>query len=166
MQPQKSFYVTDWLNKRAKLTPDKLALSDVASGAEITYSQWNANANQTANFLLELGVRRGDRVAVYATNSLAYLDIWMACGKIGAILQNVNWRLTVSEIKQLVADAAPTLLIYSAEFVEQVNGLRPIVSSVQHFVTIDATLAAPSDVAFTGRDACADLLLTTPELHP
>lgn len=38
-------------------------------------------------------------MAVYPTNSLEYLDIWMACGKIGAILQNLNWRLTSIERK-------------------------------------------------------------------
>src|SRR5258708_4419234 len=124
MEPQKSFYVADWLHKRATLSPERIALEDAATGTEISYRQWNVSANRTANWLHSLGVARGDRVAIYAGNSLAYLDIWQACGKIGVILQNVNWRLTVTEIAQLIQDAAPTILCYSGEFTEAVNKLR------------------------------------------
>ena len=94
VEPQKSFYVADFLEKRAMLTPHRPALHDTATGRDLTYGEWNARANQAANFLRALGVGAGDRVCVYACNSLDYLDVWQACGKIGAILQNVNWRLT------------------------------------------------------------------------
>ena len=65
---QLSHYATDWLDKRARLTPDRVALIDYASGEETTYSQWNERANRTANFLRSLGVGKGDRVAVYSSN--------------------------------------------------------------------------------------------------
>lgn len=96
---QKSLYITDFLQRRAQLTPDRLAIRDTITGRDLTYAAWNAQVNQTANFLRALGIERGDRVAVYATNSMAYLDVWMACGKIGAILQNLNWRLTPAELR-------------------------------------------------------------------
>ena len=41
---------------------------------------------------------KGDRVAVLAHNSVEYLDLWFACGKLGAILQTLNWRLTPREL--------------------------------------------------------------------
>ena len=131
---QKSHYVTDWLDRRAKLSPERIALEDAATGREISYREWNAAANRTANYLRALGVERGDRVAVYATNSIDYLDVWMACGKIGAILQNLNWRLTVTELQLLLEDAAPVVLIYSDEYRQQVEQLRPQLASVRHFV--------------------------------
>ena len=74
----------------------------------MTYAAWNAQANQTANFLREPGRRpRATAWPCYATNSMPYLDIWMACGKIGAILQNLNWRLAPAEIEGLIRDADP-----------------------------------------------------------
>ncbi|MFQ5709826.1 MAG: AMP-binding protein [bacterium] len=124
MNPQKSHYVTDWLDKRAKLTRERIALQDVVSGQEITYAEWNAQANCTANFLGSLGVQKSDRVSVYSTNCVEYLDILFACGKLGAILHNLNRRLTVHELKGIIADAEPTILIYSSEWREQVNALR------------------------------------------
>ncbi|MCC7206010.1 MAG: AMP-binding protein, partial [Anaerolineae bacterium] len=79
MELQKSFYVPDFLEKRADLSPGRVALHEAATGRELTYAEWNARANQAANFLRALGVGVGDRVCVYACNSLDYLDVWQAC---------------------------------------------------------------------------------------
>jgi len=87
---QQSHFVTDWLDKRSKLTPDQVALIDYASGSETTFAEWNERANRTANFLKSLGVSKGDRVAVYASNRSEYLDLFWAAPKIGAMLQNLN----------------------------------------------------------------------------
>ena len=85
--------IGDWLGRRAMLSPDKVALIDTIRGGQaITYRMWNLAANRTAGFLRELGVTKGDRVAVLAPNRVEYLDLWFACGKLGAILQALNWR--------------------------------------------------------------------------
>ncbi|HEU4535934.1 MAG TPA: AMP-binding protein, partial [Polyangiaceae bacterium] len=84
MEPQKSFFITDFLGRRASLSPERVALTDAASGRRVTYAEWDAAANRTANLLRSLGVGAGDRVAVYAGNCVEYLDIWMACAKAGA----------------------------------------------------------------------------------
>lgn len=149
---QKSLYVTDFLERRAQLSPERLAIRDAISGADITYAAWHAQVSRTANYLRALGVGVGDRVAVCATNSLAYLDLWMACGTSGAILQTLNWRLTSAELGNLIRDAAPTVLVYSGEFTESVNRLRSQVPSVRHFIALDA-LADPADRSLAERDA-------------
>jgi fatty-acyl-CoA synthase len=139
---QKSFYITDFLQRRAQLTPERLAIRDTITSRDLTYAAWNAQVNQTANYLRDLGVQPGDRVAVYATNSLPYLDVWMACGKIGAILQNLNWRLNPAELQRLILDAAPVVLLYSRDFTDQVDRLRPHLTSVRHILAFDHVFAA------------------------
>ena len=67
---QLSHYVTDWLDKRARLTPDRVALIDYTTGAETTFAAWNERVNRTANYLRSLSVGKGDLVAVYAMNRL------------------------------------------------------------------------------------------------
>ncbi len=163
MESQKSFFVPDFLDKRARLSPQRIALHDATTGRELTYAAWNAAANRTANFLRGLGIGRGDRVAVYATNGPEYLDVWMACGKLGAILQNVNWRLNVHELQALIQDAAPRVLAYSEEFIEPINQLRPELPGVQHYVAFGAA-AQQDDRSFSERDACADTLTDRPDL--
>ena len=79
---QPSHFVTDWLDKRARLTPDRIALIDNPTGRETTFAEWNDRANRTANYLRSLGVSKGDRVAVYASNRIEYLDLFWAAPKI------------------------------------------------------------------------------------
>ena len=119
-------HIGDWLSRREQLTPNKVALVDMIDGGRpITYREWNRAANRTANFLRErFGVKKGDRVAVLATNCVEYLNLWFACGKLGAILQTLNWRLTVGELAGLVADATPTVLFYGPDFAAQAESLQ------------------------------------------
>lgn len=119
-------HIGDWLARREMLTPNKVALIDTVGGnRRITYREWNRAANRMANWLSErFGVKKGDRVAVLAMNCVEYLDLWFACGKLGAILQTLNWRLTPAELAGLIVDASPAVLIYGREFSPQVNALQ------------------------------------------
>ncbi len=130
-------FIGDWLGKRAVLSPHKVALIDTLTNRSITYRQWNEQANRTANYLRDvLGVQKGDRVAILAMNCVEYLDVWLACGKLGAILQNLNWRLTVHELQGVMRDAAPSVLIYGHDFVKTVAELAPAIPSLRHFVAL------------------------------
>jgi len=164
MIPQTSHYTTDWLEKRAQLTPDRVALVEGLGGPEITFSAWNDRVNQTANFVRSLGVKKGDRVSVYASNCSEYLDLFWAAGKIGFILHNLNWRLTVHEMRQIVADAASVVLFYSDDWAAQVDQLRPDLTTVRHVVAFsdpDAT----DDRSFTERKEHGRELAGRPELE-
>lgn len=151
-------YIGDWLMRRADLTPHKVALLDAADNLRpITYRQWHANISRTARLFVErFRIQRGDRVAVLAMNCVAYLDTWFACGKLGAILQNLNWRLTAAELAGLIADAEPTILIYGPDFVDQVRTLRNTGVAVQGVALDPDRRADPGDAAFTERDAYPD----------
>ncbi len=164
MDPQKSFYVTDWLDKRAKLSPERIGLHDLASGKDFTFAEWNAQANRTANYLRRLGVEKGERVSVYASNDIEYLDLLFACGKLGAILHNLNWRLTVFELKGLIADAEPKVLFYSSEWREHVNELRASLSSVRHVIALEQPAHA-NDKLFAEREECSATMADRPDLH-
>ncbi len=150
-------YIGDWLGRREMLTPDKVALVDTLhAGQNITYRQWNRSANRTANFLRErLGVTKGDRVAVLAMNCVAYLDVWFALDKLGAVLQNLNWRLTPSELTQLILDATPKALIYGSEFTSHVGEMRRHLRCVEHYVALDEK-AAEGDLTLQERSSFAD----------
>ncbi|NJN68406.1 MAG: long-chain fatty acid--CoA ligase [Chloroflexaceae bacterium] len=132
----------DWLSRRARLTPRRVALIDASTGQQITYAEWNRRANQVAHALHHLGLRKGDRVAVLATNSLEYLDILFACQKSGCVLQALNWRLAPAELEKLIQVAAPRLLIYSQNMTTRVTEICAHASMVvEHQVVIgDATL--------------------------
>ena len=111
-------YIGDWLERGERYWPDAPAVADVAKGGagRFTYRQLNRRANQLANYLTTLGVRRGDRVGMLALNGVEFLDAFFACGKLGAIFVPYNWRSHWRELVDLMADTQPTALIYSDEF--------------------------------------------------
>ena len=164
MAAQKSSYVTDWLEKRAQLSPERIGLHELASGKDFSFAEWNAQANRAANYLRRLGVEKGDRVSVYASNCVAFLELFFACGKLGAILHNLNWRLTVFELQGIIADAQPKVLFYSSDWREQVHELRPALASVQHVIAFDQ-LAHSNDKLFAEREDCSSTLTERSDLH-
>ncbi len=153
MWPQTSAFYPDILAKRSRLSPYRTALRDTLTGQRLTFQAWEERVCQTANFLQErCEIQPGDRIAVYAINSLEYLDLWMACTKVGAILQNLNWRLTTAELLPLILDAQPKVMCYSADFATQITALRPQLPLIKHWIALDAP-ADPSDLLFSRRES-------------
>ncbi|NNE95082.1 MAG: AMP-binding protein, partial [Acidimicrobiales bacterium] len=157
-----STYVADWLDKRAKLTPDRVGLVEGVGGTEITFREWNERVNRTANYLRSLGVQQGDRVSVYASNCVEYLDVFWAAVKVGFILHNLNWRLTVHELGPIVADAEPVVLLYSEEWRAHVDEVRPSFTTTRHVVAFGEP--GPDDRSFADRDNMSGVLDGRPEL--
>jgi len=150
---QSSHFVPDWLAKRASLTPGRIGLTDTMDGSEITYADWNTRVDRTANHLLSLGVGKGDVVSAYSGNRAEYIDLFLACGKIGAILHNLNWRLTVHELTGIVAEAEPLVFVYSGEWAEQTDQLEPAMKTVRHVLAFDDPRDGES--AFAEREAAS-----------
>ncbi|MCP4204155.1 MAG: long-chain fatty acid--CoA ligase [bacterium] len=167
MIPQTSHYVTDWLGKRAGLTPDRVGLIEGLGGPKITYAAWNARVNRSANYLRSLGVEEGDLVSVYSSNCPEFVDLFWAVGKIGAILHNLNWRLTVHELREIVADAEPVMLFYSPDWQSQVEELRPSFESIREVIAFGEP--APGERSFSERELQPEQLDGLPQLtldHP
>jgi fatty-acyl-CoA synthase len=144
-------YATDWLARRAQLTPERIAIIDRTNGTQTTYAQWNERANRTARLLQQLGVGKGDRVAVYSSNCAEYLDLFWAAPKIGAVLQNLNWRLTVHELQGIVASGGPKVFIYGPAWREQARRLKPSFTTVGQVVALGDP--DPGELGLAERDA-------------
>ncbi|MCP4417939.1 MAG: long-chain fatty acid--CoA ligase [Chloroflexi bacterium] len=154
-------YHFDWIKRHAERTPDKLALVDAHSGRQFTYAQFNARANRLGSFLRdELGIQQGDRVSILAQNSSDYFEALFACGKIGAILNTLNWRLAAPELAYILEDCTPRVMIYEPEFADVVDALRDHISCEAFILMADESsesewryedaLAAGSPTDFEG----------------
>ena len=100
-----------WLTKHALLNGSRTAL--VAQHEERTYGQLHSRTNRLAASLYETGVRRGDRVAILATNSIEYLETLFAVSKLAAVLVPLNWRLSADEIAFNLSDSGSRVLVHS-----------------------------------------------------
>ncbi len=97
------------LDRQAQARPHKIAV--VAGAQQRTYRQLNQRANQLANALFRLGIKKGDRVGVLLPNVVEYIEIYFALAKLGAIMVLVNWRQGHEEIRFVLQDADACALI-------------------------------------------------------
>ena len=120
-------YIGDYLARRELYSPDKLAFIDAGKSPEwrLTYRQANQRANRLANWLKGKGIAKGDRVAILARDGYEHLDLFFACGKLGAIHTALNWRLHWQELLDIFRHTTPKLLVFSNDFKEGVSQLGP-----------------------------------------
>jgi fatty-acyl-CoA synthase len=104
------------LAERARVTPDKLALICVESGARLTYAELNAGAERAAAMLADRGIGKGDRFGILAHNSIEYLELFFAAGKSGAIVVPLSTRATDHELNAIIRDSEMTWLYRGPEF--------------------------------------------------
>jgi fatty-acyl-CoA synthase len=114
--------LSDLIERNAAFTPDRLALR--FEGADLSYGAFAARIAAVARGLQrECGVRRGDRVALLATNHPDYLVLLFACARLGAMLVPLNWRLAIPELAFVLGDATPSVLFAGAEFADALAAL-------------------------------------------
>jgi fatty-acyl-CoA synthase len=107
--------VFDIAAKRAALTPDRVAFTEIESGARRTYTELDDRVGRCTAVLRRLGVAPGDRVAILSHNDIAFFELLLACGRAGAILVPLNWRQPVPELLPILKDCAPKLLLADVE---------------------------------------------------
>ncbi|TPQ42690.1 acid--CoA ligase [Bradyrhizobium guangdongense] len=103
------------IDRNAAFAPDKSAIR--FEGASLSYAALAARIEQTAAALkTELGVGRGDRVAILSLNRPDYLVLLYACARLGAMLVPLNWRLAVAEQIFILSDASIKVLMLEQAF--------------------------------------------------
>lgn len=117
----------DLLGERARLTPDKPALVDVATGLRLTYGELDARVSAASHVLgAGLGLVKGDRLGLLAGNSVEYVELFCAAARTGVILVPLNSRLTAVEIAEIARDASPRMLVVDASHAAVIDGLPPV----------------------------------------
>ena len=105
-----------------RAAPDRVALVDRARGGRQTYAQLDAAADRWAGVLRARGIGRGSIVAALAGNRGEVVELFFACGRVGAALLPLNWRLSPAELAPILADARPDLLVGEARFRAKAEG--------------------------------------------
>jgi fatty-acyl-CoA synthase len=106
----------DSLRFWSKISPGRTALVDRTRGTRQSYLELSAAADRWAGLLRAKGVKRGDRIAVVAGNRHEVVELFFACGRVGAALVPLNWRLAPVELRAIIQHAQPMLLIGEGRF--------------------------------------------------
>jgi malonyl-CoA/methylmalonyl-CoA synthetase len=85
------------------------------AGAEYTFGELDARSNRVAHALQARGLAQGDRLGVYLANCIEFIDLYLACVKLGVIFVPVNILYREREISHILSDAEPKLFLTDAE---------------------------------------------------
>ncbi|HXM82981.1 MAG TPA: AMP-binding protein [Burkholderiales bacterium] len=99
----------DYILHSARRLSDKVAL--VCMKQRITYGELNARSNALAHSLVAAGVRRGDRVVVFADNTVETVVSFWAVLKANAVVSIVNPLTKSDKLSYLLGDCRPAALI-------------------------------------------------------
>ena len=87
------------LDATARAYPNALALVSCHQGERFNYAELRSVVEQFARGLLHLGIQKGDRVGIWATNCSQWIITQFATATIGAILVNINPAYRAYELK-------------------------------------------------------------------
>ena len=119
----------DWNRARR---PDKEAL--VHGARRFTYAQLDDEVHACAAGMLDIGLGRGDIVAILAENSWRYVVEMLAAARIGAAFLPLNWRLHERELTYIVGHSGARCLITDTRFIEQARTVSDNLDIVERVV--------------------------------
>ncbi|WP_448808531.1 AMP-binding protein [Agromyces bauzanensis] len=117
----KANYGEAW-RRIAQAVPDRTAVITVGEG-RLDYRAFDEAAARLAGFLVERGVRAGDKVAIDLHNRPEWVITLYAALKIGAAPVPINFRYRAAEVDALLQDSDAAVLVYPATLAEVVADL-------------------------------------------
>src|SRR5205085_12686725 len=135
--------LADMVRQQGAARPDRIAIR--FEGRSISYGDLDRRANQVANALIAAGIRRQSRIALLASYSLAFFELWFGAAKIDAVLVPVNFRLAPPEIAFVVNDAKAELLFVSPDFYPAVEKIALELKTVRATIALAAGHSAWPD---------------------
>lgn len=122
------------LTKSARTYPNNLAIAH--GQRRLTYAEFNARVNRLANALREMGIQRGDNVAILQYNYPETLESIFACFKAGYGTVPINFRLHPKEFAFIIDHSEAKAVIISSEFNDTILGIRSQIPKVINFITL------------------------------
>jgi fatty-acyl-CoA synthase len=101
-----------------------------------TYRTFRERIGQLASGLSQIGVKRGDVVAVLDWDSHRYHECYFAVPMMGAVLQTVNLTLAPEQLVFALNDAGPSTVLVNADFLPLVEKLADKLQTVRKFVLL------------------------------
>jgi acyl-CoA synthetase (AMP-forming)/AMP-acid ligase II len=126
----------EFLTISVSIVPEREAL--VCNSTRLTYLQVQERVNRLANALMDLGVERGQKVAVMALNCHRYIETYYACAKLGAVFVPLNYRAKREELTYMVNNSEASIFFVGERYLELIAAIRPDLRGVRHFICYDA----------------------------
>ncbi|MGH8741336.1 MAG: class I adenylate-forming enzyme family protein [Burkholderiales bacterium] len=130
--------------------PEKTALHWLDRDRRLTYAEAAAGMERVAAGLAALGVKKGDRVGIFAHNGLDYVLAMFGAWRLGAISAHINVQYA-DTLDYYLADCTPSVLIYTGDHLPTIQRHRAGAKSVKHYICMDG----PQDGALAWNEVFA-----------
>jgi fatty-acyl-CoA synthase len=124
--------LTDFLDRAVELYGSKIALIDDVK--RLTYKQLNERVNQLSRGLEELGIRKGDKVAYLAPNTIEMLEGFYGVFQVGAIMTPLNTRLKSADYQFILTHSESKVLFVDEELYPLVAPILSEVPGLKHII--------------------------------
>ena len=138
--------MADFLSAYALVQTDKIAMVDDRPDGTVisrTFGELNAQSNQLANVLLELGVRPGESKVVWCgQNSIGLVLMINAARKLGVTAVPLNYRLSDEEATYVTDHSDANIVYVDVEFAPMFQRIRAQLPKVDHILVFDGAASA------------------------
>jgi len=175
--------LADYVARYARERPDRTALIEHDTGAEISWAAFDRSVDAVAATLLDLGLKPGDVLATSLPFTKEHVYLLFACFRTGVVAAPLDLRLRPREIEQAFARMDPEAYVFlgrpsMVEFAPAVASLMDTNPGVKHWIQVQreaeglvpgarhvaawlsAVQAAAADPSTSGRVAAARKTLT------
>lgn len=122
----------DLLARNARFCPNQIGL--IFENSRWTWDELNSRAVRFASALLDLGLQRGDRVAIYAKNSNQWVEALFGLAQVGLVSVTVNYRLTSKEVAFIVEDSGAKAIICDESTERNALEVQSKIGDLKHLV--------------------------------
>lgn len=124
-----TFY--DLISQNAMSYKDQPAWYESRDERLLTFFEYKHEVDQLAAGLQQSGIKKGDRIGVFAQNSFEYFVLYGAAAALGAIMLPINWRLSPEEVAFNLNDCEPVILFVDPDLHEIIAAIQDQLSSIQ-----------------------------------
>ncbi|MBI4845985.1 MAG: acyl--CoA ligase [Candidatus Omnitrophica bacterium] len=145
--------IHNFLKNSAKLYPDKAAV--VHQDKKCTYQELDKLSDVYTAILLDRGVQKGERVIIFLDNGIEYIAAYFSILKTGAVVVALNSQLVSRELKVLLNDCTPKIIISDKKHSRIIEEALTLFDQPIDLLLIDACILNPEACSLKPA-ACSD----------
>jgi acyl-CoA synthetase (AMP-forming)/AMP-acid ligase II len=133
--------ITEILARNARMYGKEVALieRDPAAGSrrEITWEEFEAEANRTANALMARGIQKGDKIIHLMMNCIEWLPVYFGILRTGAWVVPLNFRFSAEDIQSCNDIAEARAFVFGVEFIDRIEQIKAALDkTVAHYIFV------------------------------
>jgi len=124
----------DLIRSMVRRSPDRTGI--VFENRSFTWNEVNERVNRFANALLSLGLRKGDKVGIFAHNSHWYVETYYALAKAGLVSVPIDWQSAPAAAAYTLNDSEAKAVVIDPEYWPVIDSISSQLTSVEHVIRL------------------------------